>query len=72
MPRAPVPALSAREQDVLAGIRDDQTYPQIARRLSVKSETVKTYAKRLRAKLRVHTKVGLALWAARHLPRDKE
>jgi DNA-binding CsgD family transcriptional regulator len=60
-------ALSEREKDVLAGIGQDKTYAEIARDLGVSHETVKSYATRLRAKLGIKTKVGLALWAERNM-----
>lgn len=62
-----VTPLSTRERDVLRGIASERTYAQIAHKLGLSHETVKEYAKRLRAKIGVDTKVGLALWAERHL-----
>ena len=60
--------LSEREQAVLQGIADSKTYAQIAYDLGVSHETVKSYATRLRAKLGVDTKVGLALYWERNKP----
>ena len=61
------PQLSEREQAVLRGIAEDKTYAQIAHCLGVSHETVKSYASRLRAKLGIDTKVGLALYWERNL-----
>lgn len=60
-------ALTPRELELLAGIRAGKTYPSIAHDLKVSFETVKSYVARLRAKLGIDTKVGLALWAERNL-----
>jgi len=59
--------LSERERDVLHGIVEDKTYREIAAGMGVSTETVKTYANRLRRKLGINSKTGLALWAASHL-----
>lgn len=59
--------LSPREVDILKGILSNKTYPQIANGLGLSLETIKSYTARLRAKLGVDTKVGLALWAERNL-----
>lgn len=67
VPEKSDPELSPRELQLLAGIVTAKTYPQIAYDLGLSLETIKTYAARLRAKLGVDTKVGLALWAAKHL-----
>lgn len=58
--------LSERERDVLRGIAADKTYSQIAHDLGLSHETVKSYANRLRAKLGIDTKVGLAVYAVRN------
>lgn len=58
--------LSDREESVLRGIVADKTYPVIARDLGISRETVKVYARRLRTKIGVSTKVGLALWAVKN------
>ncbi len=58
--------LSDRERAVLRGICADKTYAEIAFELKVAYDTVKTYASRLRAKLGINTKVGLALYAQKH------
>ena len=59
--------LSARERSVLDGILRSLTYEAIAHELRISHETVKIYAKRLRAKTGATSKVGLALWGAKHL-----
>ena len=59
--------LSERERAVLRGIAEDKTYAQIAHSMGVSHETVKSYATRLRAKLGLDTKVGLALYWERNL-----
>lgn len=59
--------LSGRERDVLRGIVADKTYARIAHDLGISHETVKSYANRLRAKLGISTKIGLALWAERNM-----
>ncbi len=59
--------LSERERMVLERIAADKTYAQIAHDLGVSHETVKSYANRLRAKLGIDTKVGLALYWERNL-----
>lgn len=61
------PDLSARERAVLKGIAEGMTYAQIGHRLGVGHESVKTYASRIRAKLGVSTRVGLALYWERNL-----
>lgn len=67
VPRNPTTDLTPRELQLLRGIRADKTYPQIARDMAVGFETIKSYVARLRAKLGIDTKVGLALWAERNL-----
>lgn len=61
------PELTDRELELLRGILADKTYPQIAHGMGVSLETVKSYTARIRAKLGVDSKVGLALWAVRNL-----
>lgn len=58
--------LSGRERAVLRGIAEDKTYAQIAYGLGLSYETVKSYANRLRAKLGVNSKTGLALYWERN------
>lgn len=67
MPAAKPPELSDREVELLRGVLADKTYPQIAHDMGIGLETVKCYAARVRAKLGVDSKVGLALWAERNL-----
>jgi DNA-binding CsgD family transcriptional regulator len=57
--------LTPREETVLTGIVASKTYREIAAHLNVSYGLVRLYAKRLRRKLQVNSKVGLALWAER-------
>lgn len=66
MESAALESLSEKERTVLKGILRDKTYPQIAHDMGLSHESVKTYASRLRAKLGINTKIGLALFAQRH------
>lgn len=61
------PALTERELQLLRGIVADKTYAQIAHDLGLSHETIKSYVARIRAKLGIDSKVGLALWAAKNL-----
>lgn len=65
-----VESLSPREMEVLRRVAGGDSYPAIAHHLRLSVETVKTYAGRLRAKIGVTNKVGLAVWATTHLPRE--
>lgn len=58
--------LTDKERTVLKGILRDQTYPEIANAMGLSFESVKTYATRLRTKLGIKTKVGLAMFAQKH------
>ena len=60
------PALSARELAILRGIAEAKTYAQIADDLGLGYETVKSYTTRIRTKLGIRTKVGLALYWERY------
>lgn len=60
-------ALSAKDIAFLRGVAQDKTYAQIAADLGKALETIKARAKRLRCKLNIKGKVGLALFAANHL-----
>lgn len=64
--------LSDRESEVLALIARGLTNAQIAEELYLSIETVKTYVKRLYAKLDVHNRAQAAVAAASHqlTPRD--
>lgn len=59
------PVLTRRELQVLRGIVAELTYPEIAARIGLSYESVKTYATRLRVKTGRKTKTGLALWGAK-------
>jgi len=60
------PDLTPRERDVLRGIAEGKTNAQIGNDLGVTYETVKMYVNRLRTKLGVRTKIGIAAHAIRH------
>lgn len=66
------PKLTKREGQVVALIGKDMRYKDIAAELGLGYETVKTYAARIRKKLNLSTKVAVALWAERNLPRDED
>ena len=55
--------LSPQEQKVVALIAEGHKYEEIAVLLGLKYESVKTYAKRIRAKLGLTSKVQIAIWA---------
>lgn len=57
------PKLTKRELQVVTLIGQDLKYREIAERLNLGYETVKTYAARIRKKLGVSSKVAVALWA---------
>lgn len=59
--------LTDRERDVLQGILDEMTYSAIGTKLGVSYETIKSYVTRIRTKLGIRTKSGLAAWATKHL-----
>ena len=69
---ARVVELSDRESEVLALIAQGLTNAQIAEELYLSIETVKTYVKRLYAKLDVHNRAQAAVAASTHqlTPRD--
>ncbi len=66
--------LSDRESEVLALIARGLTNGQIAEELYLSVETVKTYVKRLYAKLEVHNRAQAAVAASTHqlTPRGME
>lgn len=55
--------LSPRQRDVIVGIAEGKKYHEIATELELTYETVKTYVRRLRKKLKLNSKVQLAIWA---------
>ncbi|WP_438485057.1 response regulator transcription factor [Streptomyces sp. S186] len=61
-------SLSSRERVVLRLIADGLTHAQIARRLSISTNTVNTYIKRVRAKLNLGNKADLTRAALRVAP----
>ena len=64
--RSDVPALSAREQQVLALLPDGETLETIADALEVSRRTVKTYVARIYSKLHVQNRAQAVVVAARH------
>lgn len=60
--------LSRREKEVVSYICLGCTYTEIAEKMNVKPETVKTLARRIRRKLNVRSKTEIVLWVARHSP----
>ncbi|MER5440026.1 response regulator transcription factor [Streptomyces sp. NPDC002790] len=64
--RAPGPALTERERDVLAGLAQGLGNREIARDLFLSEATVKTHLGRVYAKLGVRTRAGAVAAAARH------
>jgi DNA-binding NarL/FixJ family response regulator len=57
-------ALTAREMEILGLVAEGLGNKQIARRLGVAVTTVRTHLNRLYEKLRLESRVELALWAA--------
>jgi len=57
------PTLTEREHEILLGVCDGLTNPQIAARLYIGRATVKTYVSRLLDKFGVQTRVGLVIAA---------
>jgi DNA-binding CsgD family transcriptional regulator len=66
------PMLTKRERQVVVLIGQDMKYKDIAKKLGLGYETVKTYAARIRKKLNLGTKVAVALWAERNIPKEEE
>lgn len=61
-----VVTLSPREEEVMSWIDSGKTFSWIAKRLNTSDSTIKTYARRIYAKLGVRTKVeALILWHSR-------
>lgn len=59
-------SLTAREEAMLRGIAAGLTYQRIAVKHRLSYETVRFYVKRLRKKLKIRSKAGLAAWAVRN------
>ena len=55
--------LTERELQVVTLIGSCMTYIEIAEELGLGYETIKTYARRVRTKLNLKSKVAVALWA---------
>ncbi|RFU85940.1 DNA-binding response regulator [Streptomyces triticagri] len=64
--RAPGPALTPREREILARLAEGLGNREIARALFLSEGTVKTHLGRVYAKLGVHTRSGAVAAAARH------
>jgi two-component system nitrate/nitrite response regulator NarL len=58
--------LTARERDVLALLVDGIAGAQIARRLSISPNTVRTHVQSILTKLQVHSRLEAAAFAVRH------
>lgn len=58
--------LSPRQVEVLCGIVAGKTNAQIGDDLGLSYETIKMHVDRIRAKLGVRTKTGIAAYAVRH------
>jgi DNA-binding NarL/FixJ family response regulator len=58
--------LTRRERDVLRLLGEGAGGPEIARRLSVSQNTVRTHVQNILTKLQVHTRLEAVAFAARH------
>jgi DNA-binding NarL/FixJ family response regulator len=58
--------LTPRERDVLLLLGEGASGPEIARRLSVSQNTVRTHVQNILSKLQVHTRLEAVAFAARH------
>ncbi|WP_114944084.1 LuxR C-terminal-related transcriptional regulator [Microvirga calopogonii] len=64
------PALSSREAEILAFLRDGAPNKVIARKLSLSEATVKVHVKTILKKVGVCNRTQAALWATRHTATD--
>jgi DNA-binding NarL/FixJ family response regulator len=69
---APTPyPLTAREEEILTMISAGLTNEAIAEQLFISSHTVKTHLYNIFRKIKVPNRLQAALWAARHLTRER-
>jgi DNA-binding CsgD family transcriptional regulator len=54
--------LTPREIEIVSLVASDFTNPQICRRLYITRSTIKNHIRRIRFKLGIDSRVGLALW----------
>jgi len=64
------PVLSKRELQMALAVFEEKQDKEIAWELGLTIGTVKTYLRNLRAKLNLKSRVGIALWVSRNLPRQ--
>ncbi len=62
----PVSALSDKEKEFLALIPTDFNYTEIAKKMSISPRTVDDYREKLFKKLKVNSRMGLAIYAIRN------
>jgi DNA-binding NarL/FixJ family response regulator len=62
----PVSALSDKEKEFLTLIPTDDSYIEIAKKMSVSPRTLDDYREKLFKKLQVSTRMGLAIYAIRN------
>ena len=58
--------LTEREREVAFWVANDLSDKEIARKMQVHEKTVKNHAGKARYKLKLQSRVGLALWYAQH------
>lgn len=71
-PPDPLHPLSPRERDVLGLLGRGHSNREIARRLGIGEQTVKTHVSSILAKLDLHDRVHAAIFALRHHTNDEE
>ena len=70
MPNPKIEDFTKRELQVINLIAKDKRYKDIAEDLGLHTETIRTYAMRIRKKLGVSSKVGVALWWTKQKDND--